>query len=223
MQIPPEFNLSIGTLIVISILCLIIAAYLIIKYIRQDPRTHDTLYFISAMIIFGVRFILQVLWYIMSDPFVNQTINLFVTILIIVGAFLLTTFFFSIYFKETPQRFYIILGITIVIVIILCVIVAISPQSILTTAPGEYRYDFGDIVILISFIYLIPATVANFVLFLYISIKKYEDRLRLKSVLMAVGLIIWTFAELLGPFTVFYIMDMGALIVILIGFILKKE
>ena len=98
-----------------------------------------------------------------------------------------------------------------------------SPQTILTTAPGEYRYDFGEVVVLISLIYSLPATAINFVLFLYISIKKYEGRLRLKSVLMAIGLLIWVLAELLGPFTVFYIMDMGALFVILIGFVLKKE
>ena len=231
MQIPPQFQLSIATLIIISILCFIIAVFLIIKYIRQDPRTHDTLYFISAMVVFGVRFILQVLWYTFNIPLVNQTINLFVTILIIVGTFLLTTFFFSIYFKENPQRFHIILGVTIAIAATICILLALGIfQQALYADPitglpavGEYRYDFGLDLVLISFAYLLPATGINFGLFLYISYKKYEGKLRLKSVLMAVGLIIWMIAELLGPYTVYYIMDMGALVVILIGFVLKKE
>ncbi|NHI93849.1 MAG: hypothetical protein EAX96_15280 [Candidatus Lokiarchaeota archaeon] len=223
MQIPVDFHLSIITLLVISILCFLIAAYLLIKYINQDPRTHDTLYFISAMFVFGIRFILQVLWYSISDPILNQLINASVTILIVVAAFLITTFFFSIYFKENPKRFQIILAITIVLVIIICIIVAISPQSLMITTAGEYRYEYGDIIIIIALVYLIPATFINFGLFLYISIKKYEGRLRLKSILMAIGLIIWVIAELLGPWSIFYMMDMAALFIILIGFILKKE
>ncbi len=230
MAVPREFDFSITTLIVISILCFIIAGYLIVKYLKQEPRTPDTLYFISAMIVFGVRFIFQTLWYIIPDPVLNKIVNAITVICIIIAAFLITTFFFSIYFKETPQRFKIVLGLTTASVIVFCALLiifidsqVIYQEEIMAPILGEYRYDYGELIVLISFVYLVPASFINFGLFLYISLKKYDGRLRLKSVLMASGLIAWVIAELLGPYTWFYIMNVGALFVILVGFLLPKE
>jgi len=150
---------------------------------------------------------------------------------IVIGAFLITTFFFSIYFKENPDRFKIILGVTIAIAATICVLLALTifPQSLyidpvtLVPAAGEYRFEYGLEIVLILAFYLVPATSINFGLFLYISIKKYDGKLRLKSVLMAIGLILWVIAEMLGPFTIWYIMNSSALVIIVIGFLLKKE
>ncbi|MHA1784759.1 MAG: hypothetical protein ACTSX4_00425 [Candidatus Helarchaeota archaeon] len=227
MSIPTNFNFSIATLIVISILCFVIAGFLIIRYIRQDQRTHDTLFFISAMVIFGLKYVFQCLWYVLPDPAVNQLVNTFVTMFIIIAAFLLTTFFFSIYFKESKKKFQIILVVTAIIASIICVLLVLNvfPQTLLqgTGVASEYRFDYGDEVIIISFLYLIPVTFINFGLFLLISIRKYEGRLRLKSVLMAVGLLTWVIAEILGPYSIFYILSIISLFIILIGFVLKKE
>lgn len=212
-------------LIVVSSICFSIAIALTVQFVRKKDKAKEVLYLITSMICVGIEFFFLMLWYGLPNPTWNQVVNKIATILMTCTVFFLTTFFFSIYFAEKKKVFHCVLAVTLTYVIVICALLAFD---ILQQAPigADVRYEYQEDTMIILFLYFFPTLIVNYVLFMWISLKKYVGRLRTKSLLMGTGLLVWLFAEIVGADMIgwlAYVIYAVALLTILVGFLLKKE
>jgi len=222
-----EIPLSQAMSLIVGGLLLAIGVYLLQKYMRQEKKMHETLLFSFAMFSVTFRWAFTFLWYTVTDPFLNQLVNMGITLSMLFGVFLLTTFFFHVFFySENPRIFKLILAISLSCAIMLAFMFAFVFTQQPITGGIDFRYEYTEDALIILFLYLFPVMITAYVLFLGVSMWKFKGRIRTKSLMMGFGLLIWLFAEiagseLLGIFA--YIIYAGSLAIVLAGFLIKKD